>query len=327
MPKVSVITGFYNRGALLERTIESILGQTFTDFELVVFDDKSKDDTAERLAELATRYNDPRFSYVVHETNTGFVAGLAQAIERSSGEYIAIQGSGDASLPARLERQVAILDTQSDVGVVGGWYYNVQEGLGTRRLRQPDANSMTYDELLQGNLFSHGEVMIRRSDYDTAGGYRTEFVNAQDYDLWLRMRKITRFATVPEPVYERYVQFDGVSYVPSKIIQQSGYSISARRIAQMSESDAAAALAVLRTQGPSGLVSSSDPGVQSKIVQAVFRLVIFGSPDAGAELARTAVAGRAKRAVLVTFARVYGSPVSRPFRPLVKRALGIRSTE
>jgi hypothetical protein len=323
MPKVSVITGFYNRGALLERTISSILEQTYSDFELIVFDDKSSDDTAERLRDLADRYADPRLSFVVHEENLGFVRGLTQAIERSQGEYIAIQGSGDASLPRRLELQVALLDERPEVGVVGGWYYNVQEGLGTQRLRRPNADDLTLDDLLKGNVFSHGEVMIRRSVLEAAGGYRTEFVNAQDYDLWLRARKIAAFATVSEPIYDRYVQFDGVSYVPQKVVTQACYSMSARRMARMSEADEARALGILRTEGPTALVPPDDPEVQSKLVSAVFRLTIFGSPAAGEQLARTAITGRLKRGVLVAFARVYGWPLSRPLRPLVARALGI----
>ncbi len=327
MPKVSVITGFYNRGELLERTISSILNQTFTDFELIVFDDASTDDTALRLQELSRSYDDPRFSYVVHEQNTGFVQGLKNAIERSTGEYIAIQGSGDASLPERLALQTALLDARPDVGVVGGWYYNVQEGLGTERLRQPNADELTLDDLLRGNVFSHGEVMIRRSVHDAAGGYRTEFTNAQDYDLWLRARKIARFATVPAPIYLRYVQFDGVSYVPSKIIRQSSYSMSARRMARMSETEQQAALTLIREKGPTALVPASDPEVQAKLVQSVFRLVIFGSPEAGAELAKSSIVSPVKRGVLVAFASFYGSALSRPFRPLIARALGITRRE
>ena len=323
MPRVSVVTGFYNRGELLERTISSILNQTFTDFELIVFDDKSQDNTAQLLAELAAKYNDPRFTYVVHEENTGFVLGLKNAIARSTGEYIAIQGSGDASLPERLALQVALLDERPDVGVVGGWYTNVQEGLGTERLRRPNADSMTFEDLLAGNLFSHGEVMIRRTVYDAVGGYRTEFKNAQDYDLWLRARKVARFATVPAPIYDRYVQFDGVSYVPSKIITQSSYSMSARRLAVMSEAEQEVALAKIREHGPTSIVPASDPAVQAKLVPAVARLTIFGSPEAGAELARSAITNPATRLALVAFSKFYGSALSRPFRPLVTRSLGI----
>lgn len=324
MPRVSVITGFYNRGPLLERTIESILNQTFNDFELVVFDDQSTDDSAMRLAELAARYQDARFRYVIHERNKGFVRGLREAIAGTTGEYIAIQGSGDASLPIRLERQAELLDARPEVGVVGGWYFNVQEDQGTRRLRKPDADSATFESLLQRNIFSHGEVMMRRSVHDSVGGYRTAFKFAQDIDLWLRVAKVSRFATVPEPVYDRYVQFDGVSYVPQKTVTQLCYAFAARRLALLSEGEEAAACARIEAEGPAAIVSADDPVVQRHLTLAATRMILFGSPSAGVELAHEHIVSTLWRNVLVTFGSVVGSPLSAPLTPLVRRIAGIR---
>ncbi|SDO45135.1 hypothetical protein SAMN04487848_0956 [Microbacterium sp. ru370.1] len=323
MPKVSVITGFYNRAHLLDRTIDSIMKQTLTDFELIVFDDASRDGTAQRLLEKAAELNDERFTFVTHAQNQGFVRGLIDAISRSSGEYIAIQGSGDSSLPRRLELQSALLDARPEVGVVGGWYYNVQDDLGTERLRRPDANDMTLKSLLHGNKFSHGEVMIRRSALERAGGYREEFTFAQDYDLWLRIARDFRFATVPEPLYRRHVQFDGVSYDPAKIIRHASYSLSARRLALMPSAQMNQALKSIRENGPESVVPADDPDVQKKVIQAVLRLVIFGSPEAGERLARTSMTSTPRRIVLQTFARIYGSKPARLFTPLVRRAVGM----
>jgi glycosyltransferase involved in cell wall biosynthesis len=323
MPRVSVVTGFYNRANVLERTIESVLGQEYEDFELIVFDDASDDGTAARLSELSRRYGDERLRVIVHEQNRGFVRGLVDAIEMSRGEYIAIQGSGDVSLPNRLGSQVALLDERPTVGAVGGWYYNVQEGLGTRRLRQPDADSTTYEDLLDSNVFSHGEVMIRRSVYEAVGGYRTEFKFAQDIDLWLRVRRVASLATVPAPIYSRYVQFDGVSYVPKKIVEQTCYSIAARRLSQMSESEETAALAQMGEFGPTRVVGVDDPIVQQKVARAVVRLAVFGSTDAAQVLAQSSVTDPRKKRLLERFVRVYGSRAFTPFTPLVRRSLGM----
>jgi hypothetical protein len=252
------------------------------------------------------------------------VRGLIEAIEQSSGEYIAIQGSGDASLPKRLELQNALLDARPEVGVVGGWYYNVQDGLGTERLRQPNADDMTFESLLSGgNKFSHGEVMIRRSALERAGGYRPEFRFAQDLDLWLRIARHASFATVPEPIYRRHVQFDGVSYDPAKIIRHASYSLSARRLAEMPASEVPAALRLISEQGPEALVPANDPGVQKKVIQAALRLIIFGDAKAGHALARDRVTSPVRRTFLTAFAQVYGSPLSRPFEPIVQRAVGM----
>jgi hypothetical protein len=324
MPKVSVVTGFYNRAPALERTIASILGQTFRDIELVVFDDKSTDDTAARLEELSAQYGDPRFRYVIHEQNKGFVRGLRDAIETTDGEYIAIQGSGDVSLPRRLELQAALLDDQPDVAVVGGWYNNVIDDAGTRRLRTPDANQLMLEDFLRENCFSHGEVMIRRSVYNAVGGYRTAFKYAQDRDLWIRIAKVSRFATVPEAVYDRYVQFDGVSYVPSKIVSQACYSVAAARLAQLPPGDEAAALAQIEEHGPTALVGPDDPAVQKILTKGVARMVMFGDPRGGQELAQLYVRSAPRRRLLMGIARAYGSPLFKSVRPLVGRAAGIR---
>jgi len=323
MPKVSVVTGFYNRAAVLERTVESILAQTFADFELIVFDDASRDDTAERLEELSGRYEDPRFTYVVHETNRGFVQGLRDAIAASTGEYVAIQGSGDASLPDRLKLQVALLDERPEVGVVGGWYYNVQERLGTRRLRTPRADGMGFSDFLRENVFSHGEVMIRRSVLDEVGGYRPEFTFAQDYDLWLRIAKVAKFATVPQPVYLRHVQFDGVSYDPRKIVRQSAFTVAARRLAQMTSADEARALEVLRNEGPLAVIPADDREVQQMVVKSSLRMVFFGSPEGGVELAKSSVSSPLRKRLLVAFGKIYPMRWFTPVRWVMQKLLGI----
>ena len=205
MARVTVVSGFHNRGPLLERTIESILGQSFSDLELIVFDDKSVDDTAVRLEVLAAQYADSRFRYRVHPENIGFVRGLRRAIQETDSEYIAIQGSGDASLPDRLREQVDYLDAHPRVAAVGGWYYNVQEAQGTRILRRPEAEGLQLEDLVQRNVFSHGEVMIRRTAYERVGGYRTIFKYAQDRDLWLRLARAGyAFGTIRKPIYERF---------------------------------------------------------------------------------------------------------------------------
>ncbi|MFS0712932.1 glycosyltransferase [Microbacterium sp. 2P01SA-2] len=323
MPRVSVVTGFYNRSALLKRTIDSILAQTFEDFELLVFDDASSDDSAVRLKQLSDQYGDARFRFVVADVNRGFVTGLREAISQTSGDYIAIQGSGDESLPHRLERQVALLDERPEVGVVGGWYFNVQEGLGTQRLRTPDADNLDYEGLMRENLFSHGEVMIRREVYERAGGYRPEFRYAQDIDLWLRISRFSKFATVPEPIYRRYVQFDGVSYVPKKIVEQSCYSVAARQLTRMTEPEVAHALAQLAVDGPSAIVPPENSLVQKKVMKAVLRLAVFGSPAAALDLAKSSVTNRVYRGLLVSAVNAYASKPLTSIAPLVRRALGM----
>ncbi|MFC9978804.1 glycosyltransferase [Gordonia sp. NPDC127522] len=323
MPRVSVVSGYYNRGHLLKRTVDSIAAQTYRDFELIIFDDSSTDDTAERLADIARDFGPGNFKAIVHESNKGFVQGLIEAIDGSSGEYIAIQGSGDVSLPSRLSRQVQFLDAHPEVAVVGSWYYNVSEDIGARRLRRPDAGGVDYDSLLSGNIFSHGEVMIRRSYYERAGGYRPQFKFSQDYDLWLRLSRFAEFGTVEEAVYERYVQFDGVSYHPRKVIVQACYSVAARKMSAMADADERDALALLSREGPTAVVAVSDAEVQHKVRMAAARSLLFGSASNAAEIVRTGIVRPIERVTMLTVIKVFSFRLMRPVRTVVARAVGI----
>lgn len=318
MVKVSVISGFYNRGKYLERTVESILNQSFADFELIVFDDCSSDGTAARLTSLAKKYGDDRFRYIVHEENKGFVRGLRDAIDESTGEYIAIQGSGDFSLPNRLKVQSDFLDNNPSVGAVGGWLYNIQDELGTRSLHRPQDKLFTLEDVLRDNPFTHGEVMLRRTSYDAVGGYRTAFKYAQDHDLWLRMSKIGPLAVVPEVIYHRHTLMDGVSFVPKKTIQQRSFSVAALKLARMDPADEDISYAMLKDQGPTAIVPISDPEVQSFVPKAAIRLCLFGSSEIGLSMAREYMPRSPKLLMVTMFIRVYSSRFSKPFREPVR---------
>ena len=286
MPTVTVITGYYNRAPVLARTLDSIVNQSFQDFEFIVVDDASTDDTWARLQELAARYQDPRLVIKRNETNKGFTRTMIDAIAESTGTYIAVQGSGDLSAPTRLAKQVAVLKARPEVTAVGCYYTNIVENTGVRRPRYPNADAVDFAALLRWNVFSHGEVMIRRTSYNTAGGYRPAFVYALDYDLFLRLIKIGPFATVHEQLYERYVTFDGVSYVPKKFQRQARLSILARQLATLSEAEQAAILADFTDERLDTLVPLTSPTFQTYVTRAAVRALFWRNPDLARELVR-----------------------------------------
>lgn len=323
MPRLSVITGYYNRRHVLERTVRSILDQTYSDFELLVFDDASTDGTADELARLARELDDPRFRYKIHQSNIGFTRGLIEAIADTSGELIAIQASGDVSQRTRLEKQVATLDANSEVGVVGCWYYNVMDATGKQRLRKPDGDSANVESLLSGNFMSHGEVMYRRSAYDQAGGYRPEFKFAQDYDLWLRLAEEWQFRTVPEPLYFRSIQFDGVSYDPRRVVQQSKYSLLARRLAEADDELSLSMLARVREEGPGAWITDSDATLQKRHLNSALRSAIWGDPDGAKAISRNAILSRSRRWFVYFVATALGESRSVRRKP-IERIFGIR---
>jgi len=323
LPRVTVITGYYNRGALLDRTLQSLLDQTYPNLEVIVFDDRSPDDTSERLKAYAER-QDPRLKIIQHETNMGFTRGMINAIAQASGEYIAVQGSGDLSTPDRIAEQAAVLRSRPEVGAVGSYYDNVVEENGIVRLRTPNADDVTLETLAKGNVFTHGEVMYRRSIYEAAGGYRPEFRYCQDYDLWLRMIRLARFATVKKPLYKRYIQFEGVSYAPEKAAVQAQYFLTCQRMALKDPEEQERMFALLKEKGPDAVVPKSDPELQKRIFRNCLRLIAWGNA-AQAERMAVNLSGGAKRTALKIVGRVFSSSLMSGPRDLVFKVLGIQA--
>ena len=204
-PLVSVISAYYNREDYVNESVQSLLEQTYENLEIIIIDDGSTDNTYQRLAQ----FSDSRLKIVTHE-NMGFVKSFRKAIELSKGEYIAVHGSGDISFPERIEKQAALLQENDDIGVVGCYVKDIDALSHHEYVRDFDVPKRALAELKRRNLFTHGEVMYRRSLYDEVGGYRTFFNFSQDYDLWLRMSLVSNFASVKEVLYARFKLGDGI---------------------------------------------------------------------------------------------------------------------
>ena len=209
-PRVSVVMSVYNGASQLESTIESILGQSFQDFEFIIVDDGSTDHSSEILERYAS---DDRRIIVVAQENAGLTRALIAGCERARGEFVARQDVGDRSLPERFLRQVEYLDRNRDVVAVGAGCRRVgpeNEFLGdTTRDLSPE--KITEAFLDDGVGISHTVAMYRRSAYHAAGGYRPQFRFAQDTDLWHRMSRIGMLAEVPEVLFEWGIDIDGIS--------------------------------------------------------------------------------------------------------------------
>ena len=215
MTRVTVVSPFYNRGGVVDQSVDSLLAQTHADLQIIVADDGSKDDTYARLS----RYSDPRLT-VFTQPNAGLVATLNRMIGMATGEYIAIHGSGDISYPDRIARQAALLDSDPRIGLVG---CRVRAG---DRISEPHGwdvpgpHSLADVMLKPENRFTHGEMMFRKSLFDRVGGYRPAFRFAQDRDLWLRLGEHTDYGVVPDILYERFHLESGVSRSAEHVVLQ-----------------------------------------------------------------------------------------------------------
>ncbi len=252
-PSVSAVSAFYNRASYVAASVGSLLGQTLDDMEVIIVDDGSRDGTAAELRKL----QDPRLQLMIQE-NAGFVVSMNRAIRASHGRYVAIHGSGDTSLPRRLERQAAYLDANPDVGVVGC----LIDAQG-RTWGEAVDSAPLLERAVASNPFSHGEVMFRRDLFDKVGGYREIFRFAQDRDLWLRMGRHCNYAVLPETLYERFYLPDGVGRNAEKVFLQAKLAQFAVQCAQ--DVDGAGRDPIDRHGASALLMMRPSPAVASKL--------------------------------------------------------------
>ena len=228
-PKISVIMAVYNGGKYLGGAIDSILNQTFKDFEFIVVNDGSTDNTEEIL----NTYSDRRLRTITQE-NMGLAKSLNKAIKISKGRYIARMDADDLSLPKRLELQVAFLDKYKNVGLIGtASNYINEDGRILLTVSMPADNEIIQKRLLKENCFVHGSVMIRREVLEKVGYYREEFKCSQDYDLFLRIAKHYKVGNLKEVLYKWRLHKEAVTI--TRLWEQQRYTIFARRLTRKRE--------------------------------------------------------------------------------------------
>lgn len=195
-PSISVIGGVRDETTTLRTAVDSVLDQTFADFELILVDDAASAATRDVLA----AYDDHRIRVIENERNLGLTKSLNRALEASKGRYIARHDADDWSHPERFERQVSYLDTHPDVAVLGTGCHIVDSAGAVRDRRVPLARPSEAD-FRNSNRLVHGSVMMRRDLIEATGGYDERFRQAQDYDLWLRIAAHHPIRNLPEPLY------------------------------------------------------------------------------------------------------------------------------
>ena len=198
-PPLSVLMPVYNGVAFLNAAIDSIRGQTFADFEFVIVNDGSTDDTA---AVARGHADQDRRIVVVDQPNGGIVSALNTGLATCRGRYVARMDGDDVAEPDRFAAQAAFLDAHPDVGAVGGWATVINEaGERTGEIRLPTEPD-EIDRAIGVGTYAllHPTMMIRRDCLTAAGNYDPAFRYAEDLDLLLRLREVTRLANLPRTV-------------------------------------------------------------------------------------------------------------------------------
>lgn len=209
--KLSVVLAVFNGAPALPATLDSILGQTERDFELLVIDDGSTDDTPRILADFASR--DARVR-VITQSNSGLTGALIRGCAETRAEVIARHDCGDRSHPERFARQLALL-ASADVASCATKFVDVDGDL--LYLARADGDevqrSLLHDDASRIHaLPHHGSAMFRREAYTRAGGYRAEFRVAQDLDLWIRIAQNSgKFAIADDVLYDATIEPRSIS--------------------------------------------------------------------------------------------------------------------
>lgn len=183
-PKVSIIMGVYNCEKTLDRCIDSILKQTYKNWELIMCDDCSKDNTLKLATQYSKKYKN--IKVVKNTQNSGLAFSLNNCLSVATGKYIARMDADDISLPERIETQVKFLEENEQYQVVGSSVILFDEN-GDKGLRIIEEKPSKYSTI-KGTPYAHPTIMMRKEIYDTLGGYtvlpRTR--RGQDLDLWYR---------------------------------------------------------------------------------------------------------------------------------------------
>ena len=222
MPKVSVLVPIYRtQEDFLRAAIDSILGQTFGDFELILLDDCPEDS---REA-IVRSYDDRRIVYLKNDRNLGISPSRNKLIDFAKGEYLAVFDHDDVSLPTRFEKQVAYLDAHPEVGVVSSWTGTVGGG---RVVRNPERDEDIRVMLMWDCPVTHSAAMIRKSVL-TGNGIRYEeyFSPAEDYGLWCRLVSVTKFHNIPEVLFEYRDHAANTSLTQAERMLAGGYRVRA----------------------------------------------------------------------------------------------------
>jgi glycosyltransferase involved in cell wall biosynthesis len=245
-PRVSIVMSVFNGIDSLEGTLRSVFVDSAPGYELILVDDGSTDGAAELLDEICR--HDPR-AHVIHQENTGLTQALIRGCQEARGDYIARIDCGDVSFPGRLQKQAAILDSDSSIAFVSCWTrvavstgesLYISKGSGAAVNARWVIDPSVRNGLVDGPSH-HGSVMFRRKNYLAVGGYRPEFYYGQDWDLWYRLAEVGKFQMIPEVLYEARVSPGDISMNQKRRQEEiARCSLAAMKLRSLGKSDAVA---------------------------------------------------------------------------------------
>lgn len=186
MPKISILMGIYNCADTLPDAIRSVLQQTVTDWELILCDDGSADDTL-AVAQRFTRLDPERIIVLQNPENMGLNFTLNKCLDAARGSYIARMDGDDICAPERFAEELAVLESEPEIAIVSTDMHFFDESGVWGMVRYPEYPQPK--DFLAGSPFCHAPCMVRKEAYDAVGGYSVDkkLLRVEDYHLWLKM--------------------------------------------------------------------------------------------------------------------------------------------
>ena len=208
----------YNGEKYLEQAINSILNQTFKDFEFIIINDCSKDNTEK----IIMSYSDDRIVYVKNDTNLGVAATLNRGLEIAKGEYIARMDADDYSMPNRFEKQIEYMDSHKDVGLCGSNIIRFGDSLEENNFKYSQNDNQIRVDMVFNCAFAHPATMLRRhilTDHNLK--YDIEYEKAEDYKLWYDILSVSKGHNLQIPLIKYRIHSNQVTKV---FTQESNFS-------------------------------------------------------------------------------------------------------
>jgi glycosyltransferase involved in cell wall biosynthesis len=330
VPLVSVLLAAHDEALYVRSAVESVLGQTLGDLELVVVDDASTDETAD----IVTAVEDERVVLLRNDDQLGLAASLNRALDRATGRYVARLDADDVALPRRLERQVARLRAEPAVAIVGSDVADLDEAGRPGPVHEmPRGPVAVRWHALFAAPFFHPTVLVDREVLDRHGlRYDHSFLESEDYELWTRLLELADGDNVPEPLVLKREHAAQASSRRRELQMAFQLQVALREIARvapdLSTEDAEAAWELGSGRRPSRAAADAYLRLLERF-EAAYGVDRGARAEAGRVLARAGALGRALRLapglpLHLPVARARRRRLAREVRPPAGRADPIR---
>jgi len=222
-PMITVLMSVYNGEKFLKEAMDSILTQTFTDFEFLIINDGSTDNSME----IIESYNDSRIRLINNEKNLKLIASLNKGISLARGKYIARMDCDDISMPERLEKEVNFLENSLEYGLVGTCY-TVIDGAGKEQYNKsyPSSNDLIKLFLSLNCPLAHGSIMGRTELFKQNLYGSKEYSAVEDYELWTRIAKVTKIHNIPEYLFKYRIYGESFSNTKTQLMYNQTLELS-----------------------------------------------------------------------------------------------------